>query len=754
MSKARSDSRRDATGVSAQSSMLAVLWTPHLHPLLLALLTVVVIIALVLFFRRLRQRLGTRSAWWCWWPKAVLASALLLALADPQMRFEGRPATHGTLGVLVDTSSSMDVDDGRGQSRYARATGLIDRIRARVPGGIEVVPIAFDTRLRGALPEHLPAGLRPGDPGVVLQSAASDPRLTACVGLIALTDGGDEAFTLTNPPAVPLSIIGLGRAPDAALDNLAISDVVCPATVEVKFAATIQVDLTAAWQRDGFRALLDAVPLVLEERQADGSWSELARQTANLANGRARLALTRTWTQAGSVHLRLRLADLPGEASTLDNVRELNVTVREQSLHVLYFTRELGLDFKTLRQELARDGGLTFTALFRTLASKSLGDRYTLQGDRLDGDAALERGFPTTAEALRRYGVIVVGSFAASGWKADEQEALVSYVEQGGAVVFLGGEQSFGAGGYGGSALAPLMPATLGADALERGAFPVSVPGTAAGQSAVAGLSEALGPTAVVESLNRLGALRPGATVLLEVAAGGRPAPLVAVQGFGRGKGAAVASNTLWKLARPGADGSTPYGLFWRQFVRALAEIGDQGSLVRVQWDREHYRPGDTAIATILPNAGAGLRLATTLTAPGGTAEPVPLEAAAETGVAGAQRAKLRFSERGDWQFRLVASQDGRVVDTLDRSLTVGPLLGEGNRLGVDHAMLAAAAKAGGGTYAPEADLERVLSSLATSLAGKPVLHESALVGTWWFLGIIVATLLSEWWARRRRNMT
>jgi uncharacterized membrane protein len=603
--------------------------------------------------------------------------------------------------------------------------------------------------LRDRVPSTLPAGERPGDPGVVLRGVGREPRLAGCVGVVALTDGGDEAFVLDQPPGVPLSIIGIGPGPGDKPDNLALGTVEIPAAVEVNLAATLRVEVAATWTSAAFRAGLAAVPLALDEWR-DGAWGEVASQAVALGNGRAQMAFTRTWAQAGSVRLRLRVAALPGEASQLDNQQETVVEVREQSLHVLYFTRELGLDFKTLRQELARDGGLTFTALFRTLASRSAGDRSTLQGDRIAGDEALAQGFPSDPAGLRRYGVIVVGSFAASAWTAAEQAALAAYVEQGGAAVFLGGERSFGAGGYAGSALAPLLVAEPGADALARGVFPVTVPVAAHGHPAVAGLAEALGTSAAVESLNRLGPLRPGATVLLVAADDGRAAPLVAVMPYGRGRVACIASNTLDRLGR----GSPAFGRFWRQFVRHLAATGDQGTLVRVEWDRERYRPGDTAMATIIPTAGDDLRMAATLTAPDGTTAPLTLEPAPESGVPGARRARLHLEARGAWGFRLSAEREQRPAETMQRTLLVTPALGEGARLSVDHAMLARVASAGGGTYAPEAEAEHVLAALSTTLAGSTVPSETPLAGGWWYPAALLGLLTWGWWARRRRHLT
>jgi hypothetical protein len=262
------------------------------------------------------------------------------------------------------------------------------------------------------------------------------------------------------------------------------------------------------------------------------------------------------------------------------------------------------------------------------------------------------------------------------------------------------------------------------------------------------------GPAAAVDSVNLVGALKPGATALLETVIDGRPQPLVAIQAFGKGKVAAIATNTLWRLARSGAEGNSAYGRLWRQLVRHAADVGDQSHLVRVQWDKEHYRPGDEAAPTItvLTSGASPARLAATLAGEGGEAHALAVESL--PGQVGSARTRLHFPERGDYRFRLVVYQDERVADTYDKLLVVAPRLGEGNRLRVDDAMLRAATAAIGAAYAPEFQAEQVLAKLQGTLAGRPTVSEASLVnGNPWYLAGVLALLVTEWVLRRRRHL-
>ncbi len=710
-------------------------WSPALPPALLAVAVLGAVAALWWSRRALRARFGHHRAWW---PRLGLGLLLLLALAGPRWHSEELRPPAGSLAILVDTSSSMDLRDGRRDTRLERARQLAARLREAAPSGLGVEVLAFDTRVRAALPDTLPPGERPGDPAAILAGLGTEARLSGRAGIVVLSDGGDEPVAVAQPPACPVWIAGFGPAAGTTPDNGAVAALDLPASAEVDSEVPIAVELSATGA-PGFLARLGAVPVTLEEGR-DGAWREVGRQQLDLRSGRARATFTRTWHAPASVRLRASLGEQPGEASLLDNRREAALDVRTRGLHVLYFTREIGSEFRTLRQELGRDPGLTFTALLRTVASERLGDRYSLLGERLDGDTALERGFPGEAAGLARYGVIILGAFEASAWRPAEAEALRRHIESGAGLVILAGETCAAGGGL--AALSPCPP--LGG--LDRGSFPIAVP--PASHPVADGLA-ALFAGASLDTLARIGAPRAGAVVALT--AGNRP--LVAVQAYGRGRSALVASNTLWRLAGPGPAGEG-YGRLWRQLVRWGAGSVDEGGDLRLRWDKDRYRPGEEAVATIIPAADAHLSIVADLTAPDGTARAVALEPSPDDGP-GALRARLRLSERGAWRFRVEGRRDGAAGQAVERTLHVAPRQGEGARLVPDHAALARVAEACGGSYAPEDEAEALVERISTRLTGAPVVIERA---PWplqppWLLGLALALLISEWSLRRKAGV-
>ena len=726
------------------------LWRGHLNVWLSGAILFIAAIWLRLLYRRLLTRLPWHKAALLLLPKTLIAILLIAALFEPVWSREQRDTSKGKLLTLLDVSSSMDVaDDGR-QSRAARARLILDVIRENLPGDVKLEELHFDTQLRKPNDPPKSPGQRGTDFAGSLVALAERADVSGCLGVVALTDGGDEKVQPAKLPAAPLSIIGIGAAP-SRWNDVAIAEVQTPPTVEAETEFEVAVDLEARAGGGGFADRLRSVTVTLEREQA-GTWNKLDSRTTDLSLKRARVRFKTSSKETGLQRYRVAASPLPGEVSYLNNTRTFTLDAQKKSLHVLYFTRELGMDFKMLRSELGRDPGISFTALFRTL-----NERFTVQGDRLAGDDELEAGFPTSEPTLKLYDCVIIGSFPAADWTDAQAKTLVKHIENGGAVVFLGGEKSFGRGGYGATPLAPLFPwsTTDGEAALATGVFPVSVPATAAGQAIMSGVRESLERAgASVESLNQVGGVKLGATVLLSANVGVRNAPLVAVQSFGKGKAMAIASNTLWKWATRSEELRTAFGLFWRQSVRDLTGKTEGGRLLQVRWNKDGYRPGEQAVAEVrVPGQQAAkeARLSASL---GFGAQTGGLEIEPVAAQPGVYNVKMQFRERGEYVFRVVAYQGDKVMDTYEKTLPIAPLLAEGAHLEVDDEYLKKLAEKGGGGYAREADVDQFVRKLATGLWQKTVTVEAPLAekGPWYAIAIL-GILVLEWILRRRLNL-
>jgi uncharacterized membrane protein len=726
-------------------------WRPHLEPIWCGVVIVLAGLWVVWIYRRLLRRVPPANARLLLLPKLLLLVLLLTALFNPVSALEKREAAKGKALALVDISSSMDTTDDYRESRLARARKILADWQRNLPAGISLDGLDFDTAIRKPSSTVPGPGLRGTDLGASLLALAERPDVSSYLAVALLTDGGDEPVESAALPPVPLSVVGIGTDP-ATWNDVAIADLQHPATVEKDLDFEISADLVAhAGAGRGFAPNLSQVG-VRVEHQAGAAWEKVADQKLDLSHHQARAKFAVKSQATGSQRYRVVVDPVNGELSTLNNSRTFSVEVRKRALHVLYFTRELGQEFKMLRNEIAHDPGMTFTALFRTV-----GERFTLQGDRFSGDAVLEAGFPATKEKLDLYDCIIIGSFPAEDCTPAQREALVQYVDGGGSLVFLGGDKSFGRGGYANTALAPLFPWRIADSEPEpaSGIFPVDVPPVATGHPIMATVEDlVVRAGATIESVNQLTELKPGATALLNARLGGRNFAVIALQPYGKGKVLGVASNTLWKWATQAEALRTAYGLFWRQALRNLTGKAEGGQNLVVKWDKEYYRPGEQARAEVrvvgLQNTES-LRFAASLSTPQQSV-PVPIDLA--PGQANTFSARLLFRERGEFAFQLVAYQGDRVLETYEKTFSVAPLAAEGSRLELDEVFLKKLAERGGGRYLREDEAGQFVQQFAGKLARKSVITESPLVEAGaWYASAFLLVLLSEWILRRRAGL-
>ena len=678
----------------------------------------------------------------------ILVGLLVLALLDPDLKFLGGNSTPAKVLILQDISSSMDLRDDGSSTRSERASGLIRELEASAPSSIQFQVLPFDTALHEAGYTPKSGADRGTDLAAMFMALGSQSNLADADGVIVLTDGGDETVELANAPSQPIGIIGIGAPPDS-WNDIGIGTVTAPASVEENSQFDLEADLYA---RAGTHESLASLKVTLEEGH-DNKWTEVQSQNVDLSSLHAAAIFHVQVNGTGALRYRVRLPQLPAELTYANNSRVVNVQVQQRAVHVLYFTQELGVDYKYLRTELGADPGVAFTAMYRVLE-----DQFTVQGDRT-GFQDLAQGFPTKDDILKRYDCVILGSFAASQFTDAQAQALVRYVENGGAVIFLGGESSFGRGGYAESKLAPLMPWAISDNEpdLVTGRFPVSVSASGAAVDFTSGMREDLGATGgtTLDSLNRPGGLRPGAIGLLDATIENHAEPVVAWQRYGKGQVLGIATNTLWKWAATGHETLALYGRFWRQAVRGLTRKLEGGSLLGIHWNEEHYRPGEQAVVEVQLRGGADAgtsRLVGSLSVPGGGDQEINLSPV--VGQANMYTAKIPLAQRGDYTFRLSAYTGASLAESYERVLPVEPLIEEGASPELKDAYLRDIATKARGVYTGENDLAPVEAFLRQQVVSQQASTAVALVNFWnIFPVVVILILIGEWLLRRRLNL-
>ena len=772
-------------------------WQAHLNPVLGAGLILGLGVWLIFLYRRQRRQYSAKQAVVLVVPKILIVLLLILAYFDPVWNVMQRPDENQKVLALVDISSSMEVVDKAEGSRGKRAYTMLEKLTQKLRSSyIDFDTLEFDSQVRKK-EEQLAEGIRETDLGKCLVTIADKPDPAALglskpavggssyMSVLLLTDGGDEVVQNVKLPEVPVYIAGVGSEPES-WNDIAITRIEAPEVVEEQSDFEVSADIVARCASYAFATGVERVTVRVEAKDGQ-DWETRDSKLVDLTGSRARVKfIVKSPSEMGTKQYRVRVETIDGELSALNNTRIFSIEVRKDTLSVLLFAQQLGWDFRQIYKELSDDSSVALTALFRVSSN-----RFIVRGSRQKGDENLEAGFPSTKGLLDLYKCVIVGSFPASQWRQEQLQALVEYVREGGAVIFLGGEYSFGQGGYSRTVIEPLFPwrISAGEPELQTGRFTVNVPLSAANHSIVSEMSKLIGQApasnkrgqpssagfdktgrwpagATIESINLSGPLRSGAINLLDASVGNRTVSVVALQRFGEGQTMGVATNTLWKWTQASDVLKQAYGHFWRQSVRNVSQWEEGERFVGVKWDKKGYRPGEQASTTIRVagryNPGQ-LHLKATLKTdePGNAgsdqtllrrAQPVSVEPV--MGRENTFRAEMVFSKRAEYLFEVQAYVGEKLLESYEKTLVVGPSVNEGANLEVDHAFLDNLAMQSGGAYFRETDFENLVETLRSKVIDYAVSVEIPLVqDKYIYILIFLGILMLEWTMRRKMNL-
>jgi uncharacterized membrane protein len=133
-------------------------------------------------------------------------------------------------------------------------------------------------------------------------------------------------------------------------------------------------------------------------------------------------------------------------------VAQTQPAAKKSPKKILYFEGQPRPEMKFIKRATDDAANLSLVVLQRTADGKYL--RLNV-----DGPLDLANGFPWTREELFKYQGIMLGSAEASVFTAEQQRMLADFVTvRGGALLALGGEQSFGEGGWLETPLSYLLP--------------------------------------------------------------------------------------------------------------------------------------------------------------------------------------------------------------------------------------------------------------------------------------------------------
>ncbi len=741
-----------------------------------------VVLAVGMFYSATYSYLGGRRIAVLMLLRCLAIAALMLILFKPVLNVSaGAGEARPFLPIVVDRSGSMATEDeAHPQNRYVRAIQALRRHADRIESVFQPVWYHFGGSVASAESLGELGELKPTGPGTsvtniarAIRDAPADYATGDIPAVFILTDGVHNASESVPDAArrsrVPIYAVGIGSTGRnlAARPNAQLLSVEGPTEAVVNNVTKIsaRVKLTGLAGAE--------VELHLLEEGGEPVATVHLRAGGNIETKTCELSWTPREPTSGDGDaastairkLRIVVQPVPGEHVVEDNRGELHVLITQPRIRVLYVEGTMRSEYRFLKRSLDPDPNVQFMSLVRVEKN-----RFSAYGS-IGGRKLLR--LPTTDEDFRMFDVLILGDLDRSFLTLDQMAGIRRFVNDGGGLVMIGGHNSFGPGGYGGTDIEKLLPVVVGGRTQPQEMTQFLPKFTAAGEThpILDGLADYFpGPDGrkpkaglpVLPDLRGCVTVvraKPGAAVLaVHPARRNEVGPLIvlAAQRFGAGRSCAFTADTTWRWTS-----TSPYRRFWGQMIRWLAGVETKtrkaGSSVLLRTDRPSVKVGGAVriLAMVRDRTGRPCDLArVTCTAEPKDGKPRSLELQPTTGGgAGMFESEFRPAVEGRYRLKVrAADAEGRLLGTDELPLYVAPHSAETDNLARDETLLRTIADDSGGRYADLSDLHDMLDEVISrhrALAPKARAKSYRLFHFTGLFLLFVAILSGEWLLRR-----
>lgn len=723
------------------------------------------------FYIELIDRLGTRRAMILLLVRLVALVMAVPMLFEPVLRYVTLRIPERPLLILVDTSGSMSFNDVQnGPKRIASVWQTIEAQMDKIHAHFVPRVFTFDTgfkELKGAEElQNIPADGKSTDVALGINKTVS--QVTRDDTAIAIfTDGIDntspDVVDAVRRSRVPIHTLRVGsdQAVSANMVNIAVTEVeasedfvvnhetIVKVTVKSTALPNRVVDVKMAEVDDKGKQIGPLVSKKLILPQAEGHPTELPY----------------TPTAVGVRRIAVWIDPVPGERSVLDNRQEFQGLAIDPRMKVLYIEGALRPEYKFLNQLFLHDANVEW-ATFLILTNRSSGMIKADPHGTIDGAPFLT--LPNSAEGWRKIDVILIGDLPSSFFSRAQQEAIEQAVQNGSALMMIGGTNTLGPGKYQGTPIERTLPVLVGPADMpqEMTQFVPRLTAQGAVHPAMEGLAEFFG-TEDAPGVKQLPPLRgnvvvagPNAGEVLLVhkdrpGPNGKPQIVLAVRTYGKGRTAVFTGDTTnyWTLQMYGRGQDSPFTRFWGQMIRWLAGLDvrnrQKGGGIEALLNKNVYQLGEnvrvraivrdelgyaTKFAQVrlkLKNTGTGEEQSFTLT---------PVE-----NHTGMYEAVIPHPDKGDWTAELSATKEGKPLGKQNLKFTVIPPADEMLKLAANPALLAQIADATGGTHRELADFSRLLDKLISEDKTPPLKQRSVNFCNFVRVGLILSGHEPSW---------
>ncbi|MFC1555074.1 glutamine amidotransferase [candidate division KSB1 bacterium] len=703
----------------------------------------------------------------------ILALILLcLPLFEPSLIMPDIVPNENFLAVLVDGSSSMSIPDGKfGESRLDDIRHILtnsdDGIIPELEENFKIRLYSFsDDISRVDSIGYILGNGKETNYANALERIISDFKGLPLTGIVMLTDGSDNSTD--NPLSmveelrslnIPLHIVGIGS--EQFEQERELLDVTYNKGLKKGAGAEISVKV---------RSSIEEVEPLKFSMYKDDQLSHTELKNIKGGGKTDHFSFFFEPEENEVSEYTLKIESLPDEINDENNTLNILIDTQSDSIRVLFFEGHPRPDFKFIKRALEGDQVFEFTSM-----SRLGGDRYYRQGVKHPDE--LKGGFPKTQEELFEFEAVIFGDIEASYFSVEQLDMIERFVKnRGGGFLMLGAKHSFAEGDYWNTPIDDLLPVIIDPrkkqiirpdfynpppDIEEVGMK--FVPTQEGLEHPILKFANDYGTNRAmwdempkITEMNYFGGVKPGATVLaekLEDEKGGTE-PLLAIQRYGKGRTAALATSSTWRwqMSRDGED--TRHERFWRQFARWLVSSTPNG--VNIDLPGNLYAPGDELEIRVqvfddnyLPQDFADVE--GTITDPFGTV--IPIRFRPDLQEEGEYIANFVSQEPGVYEINVEALKDGKDLGKHRKSFLNRPSKKEYFNANLKKIFLQNLTEANDGIYYEPENFNAIPSNLISKAARTSVYRTEYIWDTPFTFLLALLILSVEWVLRRRKGL-
>ncbi|APZ93462.1 glutamine amidotransferase [Fuerstiella marisgermanici] len=701
--------------------------------------------------------------------RVALVLLISLWLLRPAIVLESDENSDAVLYVVLDASGSMNTPDAPGGiSRRQSLLQLFDEAKPLLDELGESVEIRIRELAEDLTPVESPSATSDGELtaiGANLEELAKEADRENIAAILFWGDGKQAALGRDNiDPIQPARLLGRQHRPvytvsygsseiaatslDVALSELDIARDVyegnrVPIRVRFKAFGAEGRDVQLKVYQEDRTGLPNGKSGPMREIPLSADNLTLKTITPRDKAEDTTIDLYFVPSQSGEIKIAVEAIPLNDEVRRTNNRVEAIIRVRSGGIRVAYFDR-LRPEFKWLKRI--------------TVSSRVQLDAKWVRG----GEFSNRNDFNEDWFVPGNYDAFIIGDVPASVFGEERLRKLYACCEAGAGLMMIGGQQSFGPGGYGSTPLAALMPVAMSPSDQQLTDNIPMVPTEAGERHSILQIAppeqnrsrwSELPP---LEGANVL-RLKEG-TVAQTFAESKSKMPLLVGQSTGAGRVLAFAGDTTWQWALRDDWAVEAHQRFWRQVIFWLTKMENDGETPAwINVEPRDMNPGGLAELTFGLRDEDGLPLANVnysvnVQRPDDENEVVTVRAEGGHGAGEYQNTALP----GDYWATVAAEGSDGLLNYASTRFLVSQRDPELDNPAADPALMRELAHVSGGDYLdPDGMIARLEDWVDNGMPSLK-LKRSRRVTLWdnWFSLLLFVLLLTlEWVFRKKRGL-